>query len=305
MTLALFIILMVASLFVQPALALFIGMAFALLLRPPFPALSKKASKYMLQTAVVGLGFGMNLYKSIEAGGWGIALTLLSVTTVLLLGCVIGRWLKLPVKMSYLISSGTAICGGSAIAAVSPVVKADENETSVSLATIYALNALALFLFPPLGKLIGLDETQFGLWAAFAIHDTSSVVGAAASYGEDALCVATTVKLARALWIMPLALVSTFIFLNASERGEGKVKVSIPWFILFFLLAMTANTYLEIPTEISGNITWCARKLLSATLFLIGSGLSVAALRKVGFRPVMLGVSLWSIISLAVLLIVM
>ena len=298
----LFFALAVGSVFVSPALALFAGIVLALTLGNPFPAFSKKCSKYLLQVAVVGLGFGMNLFESLEAGREGIIFTLVSVVGVMLVGCLLGRAMGIVPKLSYLISSGTAICGGSAIAAAAPVVKADDDETSMSLAVIFMLNSIALFIFPPLGQLIGLDQQQFGTWAAIAIHDTSSVVGAAAAYGEEALKVSTTVKLTRALWIIPLSIVSIFIFTR--KKGE-KTRISIPWFIFLFILAMLVNTYVNIPELLSKGISIASHKALSVTLFLIGTGLSVESIRKTGFKPVLLGVLLWAIISVASLIAVM
>lgn len=296
----LFIVLFIASAFVSPALALFGGIVFALLLKHPYSKLSKKVSKYLLQAAVVGLGFGMNLHESLKAGGDGMLFTIASVTGVMVAGYFIGRWLKIPARLSYLISSGTAICGGSAIAAVAPVVGADENETSMSLAVIFTLNTIALFVFPPIGHWLGLTQHQFGLWAAIAIHDTSSVVGAGAAYGAEALAVATTVKLTRALWVIPLSLVSMFFL----RSGKGK-KISVPWFIFLFIGAMVANTYTKIPAEVIGFTTGAAHRFLSMTLFLIGSTLSLAAIRKVGAKPVMEGIVLWVVIAAATLFVIL
>ena len=200
----LFIVLFLVCLLPQvtPAIALFIGLAFALTLGQPYPKFSKKTSKYLLQFSVVGLGFGMNLHESLQAGKEGMIFTIVSVASVMIIGFLIGKWLHVNKKTSYLISSGTAICGGSAIAAVAPVLRADDNQMSVSLGTIFILNAIALFIFPPIGHLLNMTQEQFGLWAAIAIHDTSSVVGAGAAYGQKALEVATMVKLTRALWII-------------------------------------------------------------------------------------------------------
>ncbi len=298
----LFILLLASALFVSPAVALFMGMAFALVFAAPYGSLTRKVSKYLLQLAVVGLGFGMNFHEAMSAGREGMLLTIISVVGVMVLGWMMGKLFGVPTKMSYLIASGTAICGGSAIAAVSPAVKANEHEISVSLAVIFVLNAIALFIFPPIGEMIGLSEHQFGTWAAIAIHDTSSVVGAAAIFGEEALKVATTVKLTRALWIIPLALVSSLIFMKANTRQQGRVAgVSIPWFILFFILAMVANTYLAVPDMVSAGIRAFSHQALAVTLFLIGSGVSVAALRHVGAKPIALGIALWCIISVATL----
>ena len=297
----LFILLFIFCLlpFVSPAVALFVGLAFALLVGQPFPSFSKKTSKYLLQFSVVGLGFGMNLHESLRAGKEGMLFTILSEVAVLLLGMYLGKRLLMDRKTAYLISAGTAICGGSAIAAVAPVVKADDNEMSMSLGTIFILNAIALFIFPPIGHWLGLTQEQFGMWAAIAIHDTSSVVGAGAAYGERALEVATMVKLTRALWIIPVTIATMFIF---KQKGA---KVSIPWFIFFFILAMVANTFLAIPEAVSGSLVWLAKKGLTVTLFLIGAGLSRKVIKQVGVRPMVQGVLLWIFIGLASLWAVM
>lgn len=299
MTRYLFIALFILSAFVSPAIALFCGIAFALLLKNPHPIFSKKVSKYLLQVAVVGLGFGMNLHESLKAGSDGMLFTIVSVTGVMIIGYFLGRWLKIPQKLSYLISSGTAICGGSAIAAISPVVDADESETSMSLAVIFTLNAVALFIFPPIGHWLDLTQQQFGLWAAIAIHDTSSVVGAGAAYGPEALTVATTVKLTRALWVIPLSLVSALFFSKGKEH-----KISIPWFIFLFIVAMVLNTYIAIPSGILSFISSTSHYFLSMTLFLIGGTLSPAAIRKVGAKPVIEGVILWVVIAVATLIVI-
>ena len=289
----------IGSLWVSPAVALFMGIALALTIGAPYPKANKKVSKYLLQAAVVGLGFGMNLHSALAAGREGMLFTIASVVGVMILGVTLGRLLKVNPKNAYLISSGTAICGGSAIAAVSPIIDADENDTSLALATIFILNAIALSIFPPIGHALGLSEQQFGTWAAIAIHDTSSVVGAGAAYGQEALQVATTIKLTRALWIFPLALVSILVF-----RSKGK-KIAIPWFILMFVGAMLLNTYLNIPQQISSTVVMLSKKALGVTLFLIGCGLSVGAIKKVGAKPLVLGILLWAIISVATLLVVM
>ena len=286
---------------VTPPVALFLGLAFALVFGQPFSGFNKKMSKKLLQYSVVGLGFGMNIEASLASGKEGMLFTIVSVFGTLLIGWLIGRkMLKVDRNTSYLISSGTAICGGSAIAAVGPVIKAKDSEMSVALGTVFILNAIALFLFPAIGKLLGLDEQQFGTWAAIAIHDTSSVVGAGAAYGEEALKVATTIKLTRALWIIPVAFLTSFIF-----RTKGS-KVNIPWFILFFVLAMVANTYMlcdypQIGTVVSG----ISRKCLTITMFFIGASLSPSVLKSVGVKPLVQGVLLWVIISVGSLLFIM
>jgi len=278
--------------YIKPQIALFSGLVFALIFGSPFPKFNKKFSKYLLQVSVVGLGFGMNFQESLKAGKDGIIFTIFSVISVMILGILLGKLLKTSKVQSYLIASGTAICGGSAIAAVGPVAKADENEMSVSLATIFILNAIGLFIFPILGHWLDLSQHQFGLWAAIAIHDTSSVVGAGAAYGEEALKVATTVKLTRALWIIPLTIYTAFHFKSRDE------KITIPWFILLFVLAMLANTYLEIPKVITTNISAIAKQSLTVTLFFIGAGLSRKTLKAVGVKPLILGILLWIFIAL-------
>lgn len=272
-------------------IALFLGLTLALTLGIPYYQFNKKASKYLLQISVVGLGFGMNLIDSLKAGSDGMMFTLVSVVSVLLMGILIGKWLGVGKVPSYLIASGTAICGGSAIAAVAPITKANDSEISVSLATIFVLNAIALFVFPVMGHWLNLSQHQFGLWAAIAIHDTSSVVGAGATYGEEALKVATTVKLTRALWIIPLSVFSIFYF---KAKGE---KIAVPWFIFLFVLAMVLNTYMHIPEALTTNTVFIARKMLTLTLFFIGAGLSRSVLKSVGIKPLILGVLLWLFIA--------
>ena len=218
--------------------------------------------------------------------------SVVSVIGVMALGILIGYWFHINRKTAYLISSGTAICGGSAIAAVGPVLKADENEMAVSLGVIFILNAVALFIFPPIGHMLDMSQQQFGTWAAIAIHDTSSVVGAGEQYGETALQMATLIKLTRALWIIPLALVTMFIF---REKGS---KISIPWFIFIFILAMVVNTYVALPGWFVDTMVWIARRGMVVTLFLIGASLSVATVRQVGVKPLLLAILLWIVISL-------
>ena len=283
------------AVWVTPPVVLFIGLVFALLCGQAYPTFNKNVSKKLLQYSVIGLGFGMNLQASLASGKEGMLFTIISVVGTLLIGMFIGcKVLKLNRNTSYLISSGTAICGGSAIAAVGPIIKAKDTDMSMALATVFILNAIGLFLFPVLGHWLGLSQQDFGTWAAIAIHDTSSVVGAGAAYGEEALQVATTIKLTRALWIIPLALVTSFIF-----RSEGK-KISIPWFILFFIVAMLINTYLlaDYP-QVGQFIAGIARKGLIITMFFIGASLSVDVIKSVGIRPLLQGILLWIIISAA------
>lgn len=277
--------------FISPAISLFLGLTLGFTIGNPYKIKSSQISKYLLQFSVVGLGFGMNLYSALESGSEGMFFTIFSVTGVLALGYFLGKWMPIDSKIAYLISSGTSICGGSAIAAVAPIVKADSNQLSVSLGTIFILNAVALFIFPPIGRFLQLSQEQFGLWAAIAIHDTSSVVGAGSAYGDKALEVATMVKLTRALWIIPLAIVTTFFF------KQKNVKTKVPWFIIFFILAMTANTFLSLPLILTSSLVLIAKKGMTITLFLIGSGLSVKVLRSVGVKPLILGITLWIFIG--------
>lgn len=305
---AIFILLAIVSVIISfygitPAYALLAGIIFALTLKPQFVKQTKFASKYLLQASVVGLGFGMNVHAALQSSSEGMLFTICSVILVMFGGVLLGKLMHLDSKLAYLISSGTAICGGSAIAAVSPVIKADSNQISVSLAVIFTLNAIALFIFPHIGLWIGLDATQFGTWAAIAIHDTSSVVGAGAAYdgllgaasesGVSALEVATTVKLTRALWIIPLSLVSTFVF-----RSNDKTKISIPWFIFLFILAMLFNTYFPLNETLSVIVKEISHAMLSLTLFLIGSTLSVSAIKAVGYKAILMGIFLWIFIGL-------
>ena len=275
----------------SPPLALALGLALALTIGHPFPQRNAKATKILLQVSVVGLGFGMNLAKVVEAGRTGIVFTIVTIVGTLVLGWMVGRAMGVSRGTAHLISSGTAICGGSAIAAVGPVIDATDEEMSVSLGTVFILNAVALFIFPIIGHAVGLTQNQFGVWSAIAIHDTSSVVGAAAKYGAEALQIATTVKLTRALWIVPLALGTALLFKRKSAR------VTIPWFILFFLLASVARTYIAAPEIVWTTLVRIARAGLTVTLFLIGAGLSRKSLAAVGVRPLLLGVFLWIAIS--------
>ena len=278
---------------VTPPFLLFMGLLFALLCGQPFPKFNKRCSKMLLQYSVVGLGFGMNLEASLASGAEGMSFTIISVFGTLAIGWLIGRkLLKVDRNTSYLVSSGTAICGGSAIAAVGPVINAKDSEMSVALGTVFILNAIALFVFPVIGRALGMGDVEFGTWAAIAIHDTSSVVGAGAAYSETALEVATTIKLTRALWIIPVALFTAVIF-----RSKGK-KLTIPWFIFWFVVAMFVNTYLldSVP-QVGEVINGVARKCLMLTMFFIGASLSLDVLRQVGVKPLLQGVLLWVFIS--------
>lgn len=280
-------------------LALFLGLVFAMIFENPMPRFNKKCSKYLLQAAVVGLGFGMNLIDSLKSGAEGMAFTVVSVLGVMIVGVAVGYGLHINRKTSYLISSGTAICGGSAIAAVGPVIKANEKEMAVSLGVIFILNAIALFIFPPIGHWLGMTQEQFGTWAAIAIHDTSSVVGAGEVYGPQALEIATLIKLTRALWIIPLSLVTMLIF---REKGS---KISIPWFIFLFILAMVANTYCNLPEDVTSILVLIAKRAMVVTLFLIGASLSIKTIKSVGSRPLVLALLLWAVIGFSSLAVVL
>jgi uncharacterized integral membrane protein (TIGR00698 family) len=274
-----------------PPIALALGLVLALTIGHPFK--TSQVTRLLLQISVIGLGFGMNLQKVLQAGRTGILLTVATIAGTLALGTIIGRALRISPGTAHLISSGTAICGGSAIAAIAPVVGANDEEISVSLGTIFVLNAIALFIFPVIGHSLGLTQMQFGVWSAIAIHDTSSVVGAAASYGAEALQIATTIKLTRALWIVPLAIGTAIAFRRRSSRA------ALPWFILFFLLASIARTYIDAPIELWTTLVRLARTGLTVTLFLIGASLSRQSLATVGLRPLLLGIVLWIVISAA------
>jgi len=274
----------------SPPIALALGLALALTIGNPFAGRTSKPTKILLQASVVGLGFGMNLQKVIAAGRTGIAFTIATIAGTLALGWLVGRLMRIDPGTAHLISSGTAICGGSAIAAVGPVIGASDEEMSVSLGTVFILNSIALFAFPAIGAALHLSQQQFGVWSAIAIHDTSSVVGAASAYGAEALQIATTVKLTRALWIVPLVIGTALAF-----RKQG-MRVAIPWFILFFVLASVVRTYVNGPWDVLVHI---ARIGLTITLFLIGASLSRRSLAAVGVRPLILGVVLWIAISAA------
>lgn len=284
---------------ISAPVALLCGLIFAFIFKNPCPKFNKKTSKYLLQVAVVLLGFNMNLHESLKSGAEGMMFTVVSVVGVMVLGVLIGYWMHINRKTSYLISSGTAICGGSAIAAVGPVLKANENEMAVSLGVIFILNSIALFIFPPIGHMLDMTQEQFGTWAAIAIHDTSSVVGAGEVYGEVALQTATLIKLTRALWIIPLAFVTMFIFRDRTG------KVSIPWFIFIFVLAMIINTYVALPETLTSVLVWIARRGMVVTLFLIGASLSLGTIKQVGVKPLLLALALWVVISLTSLEVVL
>lgn len=279
-----------ASPWASPPLALVLGIGFALCLEHPYAKRLKGATRLLLQASVVGLGFGMNLQEVLRAGLGGLAYTAGGICFSLLCGALLGRLLRVPAVVSCLISTGTAICGGSAIAAMGPILGADQEEMSVSLGTVFLLNSVALFAFPWIGSALRLSQPQFGLWAALAIHDTSSVVGATVKYGAAALAMGTTIKLARALWIVPLSL-------GAAALLRSPAKLHWPWFILLFVLAAALNTYFPLMAGVYGTLNAAARSGLRVTLFLIGSGISKAAIEKLGARPFLQGVLLWLLVA--------
>ncbi|HEY9122785.1 MAG TPA: putative sulfate exporter family transporter [Bacteroidales bacterium] len=285
--------------FVDAPIALFMGIILAQTVKHPFLLTSKKLTHILLQVSVVGMGFGMNAFQAAEAGKQGLIFTIFSIVTTIGLGIFLGKKMKVERKTSYLISTGTAVCGGSAIAAVSALVKSNEKQVSTALGTVFILNSLALFIFPIIGHWLNLSQHQFGVWAAIAIHDTSSVVGAASNYGQEALQVATTIKLERALWIIPIAFLTVFIV-----KGDNK-KVKIPYFIILFVLAMLINTFIPAVHHEAAFIVNISKIGLKITLFLIGTGLTRDLLKNVGIKPFIQGILLWFFISVLSLTIIM
>ncbi|HEX8895489.1 MAG TPA: putative sulfate exporter family transporter [Terriglobales bacterium] len=281
----------------SPPIALLAGLIFGFVLPHPFPIESKRLSKFLLQASVVALGFGMNLHQVLRAGRSGFLYTAVSITVAMLLGLGLGYLLQVRKKSAFLISAGTAICGGSAIAAVGPVAEASEDEMAVSLGTIFILNSVALLLFPLIGHLVGMTQEQFGLWAALAIHDTSSVVGAGAKYGPTALAIATTIKLARALWIVPLSFVTALAL-------KSKARIQWPWFILLFCLAAMLSTWLPTMGPAFLALNHMGKIGLTVTLFLICTGLNKNTLKQVGLRPLLQGLVLWVIVSVSTLVLI-
>src|ERR1700691_217013 len=282
-------LLLSASGFVSPPVALAMGLVFGLACPHPYGDEAKNFSKFLLKASVVGLGFGMNLHQVIQTGRSGFVYTLLGISFALLAGMGLGTLLGVQRVPAFLISTGTAICGGSANAAVGPITQASDEEMAVALGTVFVLNSVALLIFPAIGAALKLTQSQFGLWAALAIHDTSAVVGAAAKYGAEALAIATTVKLARALGIVPLLLGTAMV------RG-AKAKIQWPWFIGLFCLAAVCNTYLPAGAPAYAIAVKIAKIGLTATLFLIGTGISIATLKRVGPRPLLQGIILWVLV---------
>lgn len=279
--------------FLNSAEALISGFLITLFFENHFEGLKNKIITWLLKIAVIGLGFGMFISETLKTGKEGFGLTVFTIFSTLILGLLLTKILKLNNKLGFMISSGTSICGGSAIAAVSSVIKAAPKTISVALGVVFFLNAIALFIFPPIGHLFELSQEQFGIWSAVAIHDTSSVVGAAMEYGQKALNVATTVKLARALWIIPISILSIVFYKNK----EGKIK--IPWFIFLFILAILINSYFDLPQFLRLSITSISKKLLIITLLLIGSTLSVKDIKETGIKPFLFGFILWAFVSIS------
>ena len=283
----------------SPPLALGLGLIMAQIIKNPFPQKSKSAIDGLLKMAVIGLGFGMNVGSAISAGKSGFFFTMGSIVLTLSLGLLIGKYLGIDIKISQLIASGTAICGGSAIAAIAPLIKADAKQISIAIGIVFLLNSIALFIFPPIGHFLELSQHQFGLWSAIAIHDTSSVVGAAEVYGQEALQVATTVKLTRALWILPLSLVFAFF-------GNGNLKsIKIPYFIGLFILAIVVNTYLPGIASVAPYILSASKIAMTLVLFLIGTTLNFASIKSVGYKPLLLAIGLWLCIATLALVVIL
>jgi uncharacterized integral membrane protein (TIGR00698 family) len=283
-------LILAASGLVSPPIALAGGLIYGFTFLHPFHVEAKKLSKLLLQASVVGLGFGMDLQQVMQAGRSGFIYTAGSISIALLLGWGLGRLLQVKQRISYLISCGTAICGGSAIAAIAPITNASQEEIAVSLGTVFVLNSIALLTFPAIGTALHMTQSQFGLWAALSIHDISSVVGATAKYGAVALTVGTTVKLARALWIVPLSV-------GTAMANKSKARIQWPWFILFFCLAAVSNTYVHIFQSAYPVLKHLGGIGLTVTLFLIGTGLSMKTLREVGVRPFLQGILLWILVA--------
>ena len=287
---------------VSPPVALVGGIAFGFMAVHPYRKEASSLAKLLLQISVIFLGFGMNLNQVIHAGKSGFLYTAISICSAVVLGLLLGKIFKVGGKASYLITLGTAICGGSAIAAIAPITDANEQEISVSMGTVFLLNSVALLLFPAIGWWLHLSQNQFGLWAALAIHDTSSVVGAAAKYGPQALAIGTTVKLARALWIVPVSLITAAYMGKASKAAgstEPKAKVKVPWFIFLFIGASVLSTYAPRFMGTYLDLNKLGKAGLTATLFLIGTSLSKKTLHAVGIKPFLQGVILWIIVGSA------
>jgi uncharacterized integral membrane protein (TIGR00698 family) len=285
------------TLWVSSGIALALGVATVLLFGNPYMDRTRKLTHSFLGIAVMGLGAGMNLHVVGQVGMQGIGYTIIGISSALILGTILGRFLKVSRDTSLLVTVGTAICGGSAIAAIAPVIRAKSHEVSVALGTVFVLNAVGLFIFPTIGHHFSLSEAQFGLWSALAIHDTSSVVGATLQYGAHALEVGTTVKLARALWIIPLAFGIGYLRAKENLKSDTKEKPKRPWFILGFIIAAAMVTWIPELRPFGHQVEMVAKRLLVLTLFLIGTNLTKETIKSVGIRPFVQGVSLWIIVA--------
>lgn len=291
-----FLVLVAATPWVSAPMALLVGAAFGIILGNPHPELSRKLTHSLLQFSVVGLGAGMDLQVVGRVGAHGVFYTATGIVLTLLFGTMLGQVLGSSGTVSLLVSVGTAICGGSAIAAVAPIIRAKHHDISIALAIVFLLNAAALIVFPWVGHELHLSQQAFGLWSALAVHDTSSVVGTTMSYGHEALAVGTTVKLARALWIVPLALAFAWTHKNKSDVDAG-AKIKVPWFILGFLAVAGIATYVPAVAPVAKIVEAIARRGLVVTLFLIGSNLSRQSLKSVGPIPLVHGLVLWGLVA--------
>ena len=290
-----FIVAMFSVPFLEPAFALLLGLLVSLTIGHPFLNINSRITHILLQISVVGLGFGMNVEQALEAGKNGVVFTVFSIVFTLVLGILLTRFLKVNKDTGFLVSGGTAICGGSAIAALAPVINAKDKDITVALGTIFMLNAAALLVFPYFGHLLEMTNEQFGYWCAIAIHDTSSVVGAAKTFGNEALNIATTTKLIRALWIIPISLIAAFTY---KKEGGKRSKITIPWFIFLYVIAMVIATYVPQWGHFYSSAVSFAKVGMLFTLFLIGAGLSKETIKQVGFKPILLGIILWICISI-------
>jgi uncharacterized integral membrane protein (TIGR00698 family) len=291
-------LILAASGLISPPIALLGGLVYGFTAAHPFHVESKRLAKFLLQASVVALGFGMNLHEVLHAGRSGFLYTAVSISVAMLIGLGLGYLIHVGKKSAFLITAGTAICGGSAIAAVGPIADASEEEMGVSLGAVFILNSVALFLFPLIGYAFHMTQAQFGLWSALAIHDTSSVVGATAKYGPTALAIGTTIKLARALWIVPLSFVTAITL-------KSKARIQWPWFILLFCLAALLNTLLPAFNATFSVLNHLGQIGLTVTLFLIGTGLNKKTLKLVGVRPLLQGLALWIVVGAGTLALIL
>ena len=281
------------------AIALLLGITFGLIFNNYWSSFSKNYSKKILNISIIGLGFGLNLHEAFSVSKDGFLITLITISTVFVLGFILYKILKTDKNTSLLISSGTAICGGSAIAAISSVINPKANQISIALVIVFILNAVALILFPILGNLLNLSQYQFGLWSAIAIHDTSSVVGAAKTFGDEALEIATTVKLSRTLWIFPVA-----IIISLFQKKTNQSKIKFPFFIIGFIVAMVIATYYPQGENVYSIITTISKQLLCVSLFMIGSLINFKSFKEAGIKTMAFAIILWIAISIISLILI-